>query len=116
VKHHRYGDWRAAHYGKRRYRSRRRAWLVIFSIWLRERHTDSLQPYTCRWGPDWNKGRAGEPHIHIGHGRYTPADRARHWVKRVVVWPFYRARARWRRLRRARSAAARPARSSGPPR
>lgn len=116
MKHHRYGDWRAAHYGKRRYRSRRRAWLAILRIWLRERRWDSLQPYTCRWGPDWNKGRTGEPHIHIGHGKYTPGGRAGYWLNRHVVWPCYRARTRWRRFRKAGSAAVRPARSSGPPR
>jgi hypothetical protein len=100
VKHHRYGDWRAAHYGKRRYRTRRQAWLVIARIWLRERRLDSLEPYTCRWGADWNAGRSAPPHIHIGHGKYTPASRARHQLNLRVVWPLYRARARFRRLRR----------------
>jgi hypothetical protein len=100
VRHHRYGDWRAAHCGKRRYHSRWRAWLVIARIWLRERRADSLQPYTCRWGPDWSAGRTAEPHVHIGHGKYTPAQRLRRQVKRRVVWPLYRLRARWRRLLR----------------
>ena len=100
MRHHRYGDWRAGHHGKRRFRTRRRAWLVIARIWLRERRWDTLQPYTCRWGPDWNAGRTAEPHIHIGHGKYTPGSRARYQLNKRVVWPFYRARSHWRRWRK----------------
>jgi hypothetical protein len=100
VGHHRYENWRSAHHGKFRYRSRRRAWLAVFRIWLREHRFDSLEPYTCRWGPDWEKGRTAEPHIHIGHGKFQPSERARHWLRRHAVWPYYRARRRWRRLLR----------------
>lgn len=96
----RFGDWRAGHCGKKRYRSRRRAWAVIIRIWLRERRWDTLQPYSCRWGYRYDLGRVFPEHVHIGHGRYTPGDRARHQLNLRVVWPFYRTRARWRRLLR----------------
>jgi hypothetical protein len=88
------------HGGKRRYQSRRRAWLVIFRIWIRERRFDTLTPYTCRWAHHWDDGKTGLPHIHIGHGRYTAQQRLAHQVKLLIVWPYYRRRSRWRRFRK----------------
>lgn len=96
MSHSRFGDWRAQHLGKRRFRSRRHAWAVIIRMWLRERRWDTLQPYTCRWGSSHAAGRTAPPHIHIGHGKYTPGARARHQLNLRVIWPYYRARRRWR--------------------
>lgn len=92
----RYLDWRHKHYGKRTYPSQQRAWLAIGHIWLRQQHLDSLVPYICRHTARADAGETGPPHVHIGHGRHTPQARARYQLDRKVVWPFYRARARWR--------------------
>ena len=89
-----YNDWRFRHYGKRAYPSRCRAWLAILHIWLRERRFDSLVPYTCRYTARAGEGKAGESHIHIGHGRYTPQARARRRLRRMFLYPFFRARRR----------------------
>jgi hypothetical protein len=90
-----YLDWRHAHYGKRVYRSRLRAWLAILRIWLRERRRpDALEPYACRYASRFGDGKASEPHVHIGHGRWTPQARARRRLRRMFLYPFFRARRR----------------------
>jgi len=89
----RYNDWRSKHYGKRVYPSRGRAWLAILRIWLQERRRpDSLQPYACRYTARADAGPSGKPHVHIGHGRYTPQARANRWLRLAFVYPFFRAR------------------------
>lgn len=96
------GQWLAAHCGKRKYRSRWHAWAVILRIWVRNRVIDSLEPYTCTWAPHWSQGRTGAPHIHIGHGRYAPFSWLRRQLHLYVVWPYYRARRRYRRRRKSK--------------
>lgn len=83
--------------GKVRYATRWRARRAVLSIWARELRLDSLQPYECRWTADWTAGRSGEPHWHIGHGRFTPGQRARRVIRHLVVYPYYRCRSRARR-------------------
>ena len=95
-----YFNWLAQHGRKRVYRSRWRAWLAILSLWARERKADSLMPYYCTRTDDWRAGRTGVPHVHIGHSRYSQVARLRHAVNKRVVWPYYRARSRWRNARK----------------
>lgn len=90
-----YRTWRAAHSGKWRYPTRRRAWLAVFRLCIRQRHLDwQLHPYECRWGPDWRKGATFPPHLHIGHGRQVRPlpKRIWYWWRRLAVWPYYRYR------------------------
>jgi hypothetical protein len=89
-------EWRACHGTKRTYPTRTRARLVICRIWLRERRIDSLQPYTCTWADHWERGRTAAPHIHIGHARRAYPERAGHWLRKYLLWPFYRLRRRVR--------------------
>jgi hypothetical protein len=90
--------------GKYPYRSRGQAWRACARIWARERRIDSLVPYECRWTRDWRAGRTGTLHWHIGHGKFTPRQRAARKFRRLVVYPYYRCRSKARRaVKRARA-------------
>jgi hypothetical protein len=93
-----YFDWKASHKGKQKHATVLHAWSVIFRIWIRERHTDSLHPYECRWTDDFRQGKTGEPHIHIGHRKQYHSIEKRFWYYRykLIVWPYFRLR-RWLR-------------------
>lgn len=109
--------WAAQHGCKRVYRSRGRAWLVIVRLWVKDRQVVNyrrgrarfLVPYECTWTDNYHEDRRGPAHIHIGHQSWhgSAARRRLHrWVlwpwQRHVLWPFYRARSRWRRYRKSR--------------
>lgn len=108
-----YQKWAAQHGRKRAYRSHARAWLTIARICIREREVTSrwrgsrtmLVPYDCRWTDRWEAGKSGPVHVHIGHQAWngSRAKRRLHHlviypVRRGVIWPFFRARRRWRKF------------------
>ena len=84
--------WQQGHQGKRVYRSRSRAWLMILRIWARERRLDSLTPYVCYYTDRLEDRKTGDPHIHIGHTRWTRSRRLRRRARRMFLYPFFRAR------------------------
>jgi hypothetical protein len=108
-------DWLAQHGRKRTYPSRARAWLAIARICIRERELVSrrrgdaryLVPYACTWSGDWQAGRGHVPHIHIGHRSWRKSRTRRRLhrllvypARRLVIWPCYRARSRWRQFQK----------------
>lgn len=111
--------WAAQHGCKRVYRSRASAWAAIARLWVKDRkvvshrrgHARFLVPYSCTWTDDYHEDRRGPAHVHIGHQswRGSAARRRLHrWViwpwQRAVLWPYCRARSRWRRYRKDRLA------------
>jgi len=101
-----YRRWKRSHCGKWKYASRWAAWQAVVRIWCRQRFIDSLIPYPCRWGSDWQKGSGHAPlHWHVGHSKkLSPVMRVKrkllYWVRRSIVWPYYRVR---RHVRNARA-------------
>lgn len=109
--------WLAQHGVKRVYRSHARAWLVIIRLHVKDREVISrrrgdarfLVPYDCTWTDDWRAGRNGAVHVHIGHQRWKTSRLRRRvhfflvWPhRRFILWPYYRARRRWRQYKKGK--------------
>jgi hypothetical protein len=84
--------WRHQHNGKARFTSSRRAWLVIFRMWIRARRADNLHPYLCRWTNGPRPSRTAPGHYHIGHGGRSPQGWLLHQARTRILYPYYRAR------------------------
>jgi hypothetical protein len=90
--------WRRTHSGKRLYLTVWQARRAVLRVIVQERKWKHihLHAYECRWGRDWRAGQSYPPHYHIGHTSKQWRRKRRWWrkriVKRLTVWPFYRAR------------------------
>jgi hypothetical protein len=61
-------------------------------MWRHRELDFGLRPYVCRWGHTPVLGQTAAPHLHIGHHKRRP----RRWLKRLIIWPYYRTRRRVR--------------------
>lgn len=94
--------WWRSHLQKKPLPTRRAAWRRVLRLQLRDRRPDfGLRPYACTFGswPD----KTAPLHYHVGHGKRLSRRSRRRLacrVRKLTIYPYYRARSRYRQWRK----------------